>query len=340
MIGFLLLFSRSVNPELLRPLSIFALQQAEQAAEASLQANSLFQSVVTQPNPAIICEAYCVVLRTWTDTVCLGKSIARSQHGNAFFFSSVPMLENQQKAKTALPPRLKSLVQTDRKTIKNAAAVASASEAEIDSAFNCARNVLITQSMPCESQLTLHVIPIQADDAVVDCFVIATIKPHQFRSIRMKRFWLRDPELWQRFLMSWNPGEQNLDDWIAKVHTAPRCARASTAHKAKKSNCCFFVQKRKVAKSNSCFSEKCKKQQLIFGRKQVNFITPSDPERVCCSTSLWTDERHARTGLQGHVERMSKKVSEFWFESKDPGLAGIIPSSKRNQHFPNCKAKV
>ncbi len=162
----------------------------------------------THPDAIIRYCASDMILNVHSDASYLSAPKARSQAGGYFFLGSLPWDGD--------PIRLSGTIQITCTILKLVAALAA--EAELSALFLNAQEAKIMQLILTELGHPQPPTPIHINNTTTVGIINNTVKRQQSCAMEMQYFWLLDGETQQQFKFYWQPGQENLGDYLSKHH--------------------------------------------------------------------------------------------------------------------------
>ena len=98
--------------------------------------------------------------------------------------------------------------------------MSSAAEAEIGALFMNAQEAIPIRQCLIDLGHPQPPTPIKTDNSTANGYVNGTIKQKMSKSWDMRFRWLMNREAQQQFKVSWEPGKNNLADYVTKHHSA------------------------------------------------------------------------------------------------------------------------
>jgi len=160
----------------------------------------------THPDAKVIYRASDMILHIDSDAAYLVSPGARSRAGGYQYLSN--------KENTVHNGPVFVLA----KIIKNV--MSSAAEAEIGALFMNAQEAIPIRQCLIDLGHPQPPTPIKTDNSTANGYVNGTIKQKMSKSWDMRFRWLMNREAQQQFKVSWEPGKNNLADYVTKHHSA------------------------------------------------------------------------------------------------------------------------
>ena len=203
--GTFLYYVRSIDATMLPALVTIATQQSAPTENTMHKVNKFIDYAETHPNAIITYCASNMIMAAHSDASYLSESKARSRAGGHFFMSDG----------SAVPSNNGSVL-TISQIIK--AVMSSAAEAELGALF-----INYIEAIPARHALETMghnqpPTPIQTDNTTALGVVTNNIASKQLKSIDMKLHWLRCRIAQKQFCHYWQPGPNNLGDYVTKHH--------------------------------------------------------------------------------------------------------------------------
>jgi hypothetical protein len=160
----------------------------------------------THPDARVIYRASDMILHVDSDAAYLVCAGARSRAGGYHYLSD--------KDNTVHNGPVFVLA----KIIKNV--MSSAAEAETGALFMNAQDAIPIRQCLIDLGHPQPPTPIKTDNSTAQGYVNGTIKQKMSKSWDMRFRWLKNREAQQQFKVQWEPGKNNLADYVTKHHTA------------------------------------------------------------------------------------------------------------------------
>jgi hypothetical protein len=233
-VGTLLFYCRAIDSTMLVALGTIASQQSKDTHAMAHALTQLLNYAAVHPDATVRYHTSDMYLHVHSDAYYMSESSARSRAGGIFFLSQRPANPSKPLTPTDIPPPQNGAIHIISTIMRNV--MSSTMEAELGALFHNTRDGIPLRTTLIEMGHDQAATAIQTDNACAAGVANETVKQRRSKAINMRFYWIRDRIKQGQFIIHWQKGTDNIDDYFTKHHSPDH-------HKHIRSNYLFEMHK-------------------------------------------------------------------------------------------------